>query len=57
MKEEYKILFNYGSEGFIFQDELFTDVSSAVKHAMSLNYSTPFLIVKIINWEAKEITN
>ena len=51
----YKILFDYHSEGFKFQDEEFETVAGAVKHALDLNYSTPFLIVKVINWEANEI--
>jgi hypothetical protein len=55
MKEKYKILFDYGAhEGFKFQDEEFDTVAEAVKHAIDLNYCTPFLIVQVINWEAKE---
>ena len=51
---KYRILFNYGAyEGFKFQDEEFDTVAEAVKHALELNYATPFLIVQIIDWEAK----
>ena len=51
--KKYKILFNWGShEGFAFQDEEFDSVSKAVAHAIGLNYSTPFLIVNVIDWEA-----
>jgi hypothetical protein len=49
---KYKILFDYGSEGHQFQDEEFDTVAEAVKHAVDLNYSTRFKIVKIIDWEA-----
>ncbi len=50
---KYKILFDYGAyEGMKFQDEEFDSVGKAVKHAIGLNYSTPFLIVRIIDWEA-----
>ncbi len=55
MNEEYKILFDYRSEGFKFEDGVFANVSDAVKHALDLNYGVPFLIVKVVNWEAKEI--
>lgn len=49
---KYRILFNWGSEGFKFQDEEFETVSEAVKHAILLNYAAPFSIVQIIEWEA-----
>ena len=51
---KYKILFDYGAyEGMKFQDEEFETVAEAVKHAMDLRYATPFLIVQVIDWEAK----
>lgn len=49
---KYKILFDYGSEGFKFQDEEFDTVGKAVKHAFDLNFSTRFLIVSVVEWEA-----
>lgn len=52
--KKYKILFDYRSEGYKFQDEEFETVTQAVKHAIDLNYSTPFLIVQVIDWEAQE---
>ncbi len=52
---KYKILFDYGShEGMKFQDDEFSSVSEAVKHAIGLNYYTPFLIVQVIDWKAIE---
>lgn len=48
----YKILFDYGSDGFKFEDKDFKTANEAVKHAIALNYCTRFLIVQIINWEA-----
>lgn len=51
---KYKILFNWGAyEGYKFQDEEFLSVAEAVKHAIELQYSVPFLIVQIIDWEAR----
>jgi len=50
----YKVLIDYGIEGFKFQDEEFMMVSSAVAHAVKVNYGSPFLIVKVIDWEAVE---
>lgn len=53
--KKYKILFDYGSyEGMKFQDEEFDTVAEAVKHALQLSYSCPFLIVNIIDWEATQ---
>ena len=52
---KYKILFDYGREGFKFQDEEFDTVGKAVKHAFALNYSTPFLIVSVVEWEAVDL--
>lgn len=55
MNKEYKILFDYGAyEGCKFQDETFTTITAAVKHAMGLNYSSPFFIVKVIDWKIIE---
>ena len=54
---KYKILFDYGCEGFKFQDEEFESVGKAVKHAFDLSYSTSFLIVSVVDWEAIEVNN
>lgn len=54
---KYKILFDYGIEGFRFEDKEFDTVTESVKYAIELNYSTQFLIVSVIEWEAKEINN
>ncbi len=51
---KYRILFDYGCEGFKFEDNEFDTVAQAVKHALELNYCITFLIVNIINWEAQE---
>ena len=54
-KGQYRILFDYGSyEGLKLQKESFATVDNAVKHALSLNYSTPFLIITIIDWKAND---
>lgn len=48
MENEYKIMFDYGScEGYKLEDMSFETVEQAVKHAVAMNYSTPFIIVKI----------
>jgi len=51
----YKILIDYGSEGFKFEDGEYDTVSYAVEEALKYNSAFPFLIVKVIKWEAKEI--
>lgn len=52
---KYKILFDYGAyEGCKFQDEEFTSVRDAVKHAVELNYATKFYVVEVIDWEASQ---
>lgn len=51
---KYKILIDYDIEGFKFQDEEFETVDAAVKSAILLNSSFPFLIVQVIDWEAKQ---
>lgn len=51
----YRILWDYHTEGFKFEDGEFVDISAAVKYAISQGYSNPFFIVKVIDWEAKEV--
>ena len=53
---KYKILHDYGAyDGMKFYDEKdFDTVAEAVRFAIELNYSTKFLIVQVIDWEAKE---
>ena len=48
---KYRILFDYHSEGFKFEDGEFETVNEAVKKALTLNYA-PFLIVQVIEWDA-----
>lgn len=51
---KYRILFNYGTEGHSFMDGEFDTVEEAVKKAIEFNSSSLFLVVRIIEWEAKE---
>lgn len=51
----YKILIDYGSEGWKFNEGEYETLDSAVKVAIAFNSVFPFLIVKVINWEAKEL--
>lgn len=47
---KYRILFDYGSyEGLKFAEGDYETVDDAVRAAVGLNYSTPFIIVTI-NW-------
>lgn len=48
--KKYKILFDYGSEGFKFEDGDFETVDIAVKYAVSLGYGVRFLIVEVV-WD------
>lgn len=52
---KYKILWDYHSEGYQFADEEFESIDAAVKEAVSRSYSAGFLIVRVIDWEAKEL--
>lgn len=54
MKEEkYRIAFDYGAyEGLKIEEGDFDSVDEAIKHAVGLNYSTPFIIIKI-SWVPK----
>lgn len=48
---KYKIMFDYGAyEGYKMQDDEFDTVDAAVKHAVALNYSAPFIVVSV-HWE------
>lgn len=49
----YKVLIDYGSEGYCFMDGEFETINQAVKEVMTYTQNK-FLIVKIIDWEAKE---
>lgn len=55
-ESKYKILWDYGAyEGMKFDDKEFDSVNEAVKEASSRGYSTNWLIVRVVEWEAKEI--
>jgi hypothetical protein len=50
---KYKIMFDYGSyEGYKLEDPEFETVDEAIKHAVAMNYSTPFIVVSI-HWQPK----
>ena len=51
---KYQILRNYYSAGYSFEDEKFETIDEAVKYALSQRYGAPFLIVEVIDWEAKD---
>ena len=53
--KKYRILIDYGSEGFKFFDESgFESLDEAVKTAQTNNYGNQFSIVTIIDWKAEE---
>ncbi len=54
---KYKIIIDYGAyEGMKFINEMEYDtVDEAVKDALKYNSSFPFLIVVVVDWEAKEL--
>ena len=46
-------MFDYGTyEGYKLEDAKFETVDEAVKHAVGMRYSSPFIIVSI-HWEPK----
>lgn len=48
---KYQIMFDYGShEGYRLEEILFDSVDEAVKHAVAMGYSSPFIIVSI-HWK------
>lgn len=51
---KYRIINDHGVyEGMKFlNDKEYTSVNEAVKEAITSNYSTPFLIVSVIDWES-----
>lgn len=56
MKGKYKVLWNYYTEGYKFYAPDYDSVEEAVKGALESGYSTPFEIVKLIDWKATEIS-
>lgn len=56
MKNKYRILFDGGREGYTLHEEEYTTLEKAVKDAIKISTSTtyPFIIIQIIDWEAKE---
>lgn len=50
---KYRIAFDYGAyEGLKIQEGEFETVDEAVKHAVGMNYLTPFIIITIA-WTPK----
>ena len=49
---KYKILVDFGPEGFKFEKEEFDTLDEAVKMAVHLYYCHTFLIVNIVDWKA-----
>jgi hypothetical protein len=57
VENKYKILIDYGAyEGMRFLDDYETlDLTEAINVAQSNNFGSPFHIVKIVDWEVKEV--
>ena len=49
---KYRILYDFGSEGFRFEKEEFDSINDAVKKAIETNNYVPFLIITIVDWKA-----
>ena len=51
----YRVLHDYGVYGGMqFFEGEFEAVDAAVKAALASGYSTPFIIVQVIDWEARQ---
>ncbi len=50
---KYKVLVDYYSEGFKFEDKEFDSVNEAVHYGVSMVTSSPWLVVSIIPWRAE----
>lgn len=48
--EKYRVLFDYGSEGFQFDEKEFETIDIAVKYAVSTGNHVRFLIVQVV-WD------
>jgi len=53
--KKYKILVDYHSDGYQFNDKEFESLEEAVKYAVSTILYNPFLIVQVIDWKAVEV--
>jgi hypothetical protein len=51
----YKILIDYGSDGWKFEDYDFKTIDEAVKSQTNKSIYNPFLVIKVIEWEACEL--
>lgn len=52
---KYKVLIDYGAyEGMKFWDDKeYETVDEAVKEALAIGSAYPFLIIQVVDWEAK----
>lgn len=53
---KYRILIDYGTEGYSLHNDEHETVNDAVVAAHLMNYGNRFLVIQIIDWEAKEKT-
>lgn len=51
----FRILYDWGTEGHSFYDGVYESVDGAVKAAFANNFGSKFIIVKVIDWEVKEV--
>ena len=54
---KYRILYDFGSEGFKFEKGDFDSINDAVKKAIDTNRFVPFLIITIVDWQAVGLQN
>ena len=51
----YRLFIDYGTEGWRLDESEYKTVDLAVRGSMAASYGHPFVIVKVIDWEAKEV--
>ena len=54
---KYRILYDFGSEGFKFEKGDFDSINDAVKKAIEISNCAPFLIITIVDWQAVGLQN
>ena len=52
---KYRFIIDHHSEGWSLSDAEYETVTDAVKDAAKLSYGSPFLIITIVEWEAKPL--
>lgn len=53
---KYRVLIDYHTEGWRFHDEGegYDTIDAAVKEGIANSYGHPFLVIQVIDWQARE---